>query len=53
MLEKIIENPGPGHYDSNYTYLKKRSVSVINMNRQKTSNRHAYLEENKTAAPGV
>ena len=49
--KKIDENPGPGHYNSNFTYIKKRSVSVINMNKQKKEVRHGYLEENKTAAP--
>ena len=31
--EKVIENPGPGHYDSNINYVKKRSISVISMNK--------------------
>lgn len=51
--KKEGERPGPGHYDSNFTYVKKRSTSVINMSKQKTEIRHGYLEEKKTAAPAV
>lgn len=49
--EKVAENPGPGQYDSNYHYIKKRSISVINMQKQMGEVRHGFLETGKSAAP--
>lgn len=45
------ETPGPGQYNGNIDTIKRRPTSAINMNKTQKGDRHAYLEETKTAAP--